>query len=173
MFIEVDGTAKLKALDKFLRDTWLECCGHLSMFTIKGERYESQPDPTPDPFFNTNSKTMALDVESLFQPGIKIYDYVYDYGSSTELVLKIISDRPGKITGKGKIKLVARNNEIIFKCTNCKKETATKICTVCILEKNRTRASFCDNCIGLHKCGEEMALAIINSPRSGECGYEG
>jgi len=28
MYLEVDGTAKLKAIDKFLRDTWLECCGH-------------------------------------------------------------------------------------------------------------------------------------------------
>jgi hypothetical protein len=172
MFLEVEGTTRLKAIDKFLRNTWLEYCLHLSMFTIKGERYESQPDPTPDPFFNTNSKTIALDVESVFQPGINI-DYVHDHVSSTELLLKIISDRSGKITGKGKIKLVARNNEIIFKGTKCKKETATKICTVCILEKDRTRASFCDNCVDLHKCGEEIALPIINSPRSGECGYEG
>ena len=42
MFVEVDGRSKLKAIDKFLRDTWLECCGHLSSFTIKGQEYESQ-----------------------------------------------------------------------------------------------------------------------------------
>ena len=171
MFAEVDGTSKLKIIDKFLRDTWLECCGHLSMFTIKGQRYESQLDPIPDPFFNENSKTMSQSTSSIFQPGINI-DYVYDYGSSTELVLKVISDIPGKIVGK-KVKLVARNNELVFKCAKCKKEIATKICAVCIYEKDRSRASFCDACVNLHSCGEEMALPIVNSPRSGECGYTG
>lgn len=100
-------------------------------------------------------------------------DYIYDYGSSTELVLKVISDIPGKISGKEKVKLVARNNELVFKCTRCKKEIATKICAVCIHEKDRNRASFCNNCVNLHRCGEKMALPIVNSPRSGECGYTG
>jgi hypothetical protein len=172
MFVEVDGRSKLKAIDNFLRETWLECCGHLSSFTIKGTRYESQLDPFPDPFFNENSKTMAQITSNIFQPGMNI-DYIYDYGSSTELVLKVISDIPGKISEKGKVKLVARNNEFVFKCTRCKKEIATKICTVCIYEKDRNRASFCNNCINLHRCGEEMALPIVNSPRSGECGYTG
>ena len=109
---------------------------------------------------------------NIFQPGMNI-DYVYDYGSSTELVLKVISDIPGKISGKEKVKLVARNNELVFKCTRCKKEIATKICAVCIHEKDRNRASFCNNCVNLHRCGEKMALPIVNSPRSGECGYTG
>jgi len=142
------------------------------MFTIKGERYESHLDQIQHPLFKKNSKTLYISIETVFQPGISI-DYVYDFGSSTELLLNVISDRPGKISGKRKIKLVAKNNEIVFKCATCKKEAATKICTVCIHEKTRTRASFCDNCVDLHKCGEEMALPIVNSPRSGECGYEG
>ena len=171
MFLEVDGRSKLKAIDKFLRDTWLECCGHLSSFTIKGQEYESQLDLNPDPFFNKKSKTMSESASSVFQPGMNI-DYVYDYGSSTELVMKVISDISGKISGK-KIKVVARNNELVFKCAKCKKEIATKICTVCIHEKDRNRASFCDACVNLHSCGEEMSLPIVNSPRSGECGYEG
>jgi len=172
MFVEVDGRSKLKVIDNFLRDTWLECCGHLSSFTIRGTRYESQLDPFPFPFFNENSKTMEQSTSNIFQPGMNI-DYVYDYGSSTELVLKVISDIPGKISGKEKVKLVARNNELVFKCTRCKKEIATKICAVCIHEKDRNRASFCNNCVNLHGCGEKMALPIVNSPRSGECGYTG
>ena len=90
-----------------------------------------------------------------------------------ELVMKVISDIPGKIVEKGKIKLVARNNELVFKCASCYNESATKICPNCIYKKNRNKASFCDSCIKHHECGEEMALPIINSPRSGECGYEG
>ena len=31
----VDGETTLKQLDKFLRDIWLECCGHLSAFRYK------------------------------------------------------------------------------------------------------------------------------------------
>jgi hypothetical protein len=113
---------------------------------------------------------MSKSASSVFLPGMNIH-YVYDYGSSTELVLNVISYIPGRISGK-KVKL-ARNNGPIFKCAKCKKEIATKICTVCIHEKDRSRASFCNNCVDLHSCGEEMALPIVNSPRSGECGYEG
>ncbi len=162
MFIESDGRSKLKDIDKFLRDTWLECCGHLSDFTINGKRYE-------------NRKGMSIPVSGIFQPGMNL-DYIYDYGSSTELVISVISDRPGKILSNKKnekIKLVARNNTLVFKCAKCKKEDASKICTICIHEKDRNKASFCDNCIQHHKCGEEMMLSIVNSPRSGECGYEG
>ncbi len=36
MHIEVPAKATLEDLDGFLRDTWLECCGHLSAFTIEG-----------------------------------------------------------------------------------------------------------------------------------------
>lgn len=39
--LEVDANATLEDLDDFLRDIWLECCGHLSAFTVEGERYSS------------------------------------------------------------------------------------------------------------------------------------
>lgn len=35
----VPANAVLATLDQFLRDTWLECCHHLSAFTIDGRRY--------------------------------------------------------------------------------------------------------------------------------------
>ena len=41
LHIEMKGTANLFALDNFLRGIWLECCGHLSQFTIHGVRYSS------------------------------------------------------------------------------------------------------------------------------------
>jgi len=162
MFIECDGKSKLKDIDKLLRDIWLECCGHLSDFTINGKSYE-------------NRKDMSISVDDLFQPGMNL-DYIYDYGSSTELVISVISDRPGRVISNKKnekIKLVARNNTLVFKCAKCKKQDASKICTICIHEKDRNKASFCYDCVQHHKCGEEMMLSIVNSPRSGECGYEG
>ncbi len=32
--VEIRASATLQTLDRFLRDTWLECCGHLSQFII-------------------------------------------------------------------------------------------------------------------------------------------
>ena len=34
----VDGEAKMKDIDDFLRKIWLECCGHLSAFTFPKQK---------------------------------------------------------------------------------------------------------------------------------------
>src|SRR6266566_2621386 len=39
MHLEVTASTTLTTLDRFLRATWLECCGHLSAFEIGGIRY--------------------------------------------------------------------------------------------------------------------------------------
>lgn len=39
MHLEADAYATLEDLDAFLRSTWLECCGHMSAFTINKKRY--------------------------------------------------------------------------------------------------------------------------------------
>lgn len=44
MHLEVPAAATLADLDDFLRDIWLECCGHLSEFTIKDVSYSSMPE---------------------------------------------------------------------------------------------------------------------------------
>src|SRR5438128_2703140 len=36
MYLELPAQATLTDLDNFLRKTWLECCGHLSAFSIGG-----------------------------------------------------------------------------------------------------------------------------------------
>lgn len=40
---EMPANATLKDLDNFLRNIWVECCGHLSAFTIDNIRYSSYP----------------------------------------------------------------------------------------------------------------------------------
>ncbi len=42
MHLEMPTSALLEDLDGFLRDTWLECCDHLSAFTINKVSYSSQ-----------------------------------------------------------------------------------------------------------------------------------
>lgn len=41
MHLEVSTGVTLADLDQFLRETWLECCGHLSAFEIGRQRYLS------------------------------------------------------------------------------------------------------------------------------------
>src|SRR5579863_2361800 len=41
MHLEMPADLKLDDLDMFLRKTWVECCGHLSAFTINGVSYNS------------------------------------------------------------------------------------------------------------------------------------
>lgn len=192
VFIEVNGnTCRLKNIDSFLRNLWLECCGHLSSFRINNQIYESLPDPI------YRSKSMQISVNKILEEGM-IFEYTYDFGSSTELVVKVISANsssndnniaspsamPSKMpqlarekNGKDKmlppVKLIARNDPIVFTCQACKQAIATYICTICLYEKSRKGASLCENCTRRHKCGEDMVLPIINSPRSGECGYTG
>jgi hypothetical protein len=117
---------------------------------------------------------MRIKLNKLLQTDMS-FVYIYDYGSSTELTIRMISFLPSTIMKKGKklIKIAARNNEIQFKCIKCEKEKATEICAVCLCEAGRIQSSFCKKCIKQHKCGEEMALPITNSPRSGICGYTG
>lgn len=43
MHLSVPNNTTLKNLDDFLRNIWLECCGHLSAFTIEGTRYSISP----------------------------------------------------------------------------------------------------------------------------------
>ena len=46
LFLEMAHSAKLENLDHFLREMWLECCGHLSAFTIQDVHYETETDET-------------------------------------------------------------------------------------------------------------------------------
>lgn len=46
LHLEAPIKLTLKGLDDFLRDIWLECCGHLSLFTIGEDTFMSYPDKT-------------------------------------------------------------------------------------------------------------------------------
>lgn len=44
MVLDVPASATLASIDRVLRDTWLECCGHLSEFRIGDVTFASNPD---------------------------------------------------------------------------------------------------------------------------------
>ena len=171
IYLDLGGNLTLFDLDSFLRNTWLECCGHLSSFTIADQTYEYQINKLTD----NDSKSMRIKLKKLLYKDMS-FGYVYDYGSSTEIEIKVISSHSPVVKNKSKfIKISARNDDIDFRCFICKKEKATEICTICLYEKEggRTQSSFCKSCAMKHECGEEMTLPIVNSPRSGICGYTG
>ena len=46
--IEANAAAALSTVDRFLRDTWVECSGHLSMFSVSTFRYSASPSSMSD-----------------------------------------------------------------------------------------------------------------------------
>ena len=137
------------------RDIWLECCGHLSAFG-----------------HNNFKVKMSHKVEDVFQPKIKIY-HDYDFGTTTRVFLKV--RKHYQLNLKEKIILLSRNEPLKIMCSSCKKEPAVNICTVCLYEKG---AFFCETCSGKHAevyedFNDYAQMPVVNSPRMGECGYEG
>lgn len=144
--------AKLKALDGLFRRAWLECCGHMSEF-----------------YGGPHSKVSMgrrLD-DVLGSPGDRL-SYLYDFGSSTELVV----NHAGLIDAaavKG-VRVVARNEAPSWLCDACG-QPAAKVCVECA---NMGGGFFCAiHASAGHRCGEEMLLPVVNSPRMGVCGYTG
>ncbi|MBM4402467.1 MAG: hypothetical protein FJ044_04445 [Candidatus Cloacimonetes bacterium] len=166
LHLEVDEEKTLKDLDQFLRDIWLECCGHLSAFTIEDIIYDSNPEGGW-----RSSRSMKVKVKEVLKSGLE-FGYEYDFGSTTELSLKVISEQKSKPSGDP-IKVLARNNRPEFTCASCRKP-ATQACTMC-LEETEEGAFFCDACAEKHICeGEgEYFLPVVNSPRLGVCAYGG
>ena len=170
LFLEAAESTKLEDLDDFLRKTWLECCGHLSAFTIQDVRYEvetGEPDFMAKTFDEEESKTMDISLGSVLSSGM-VFHYEYDFGSTTDLDLKVLWEREGRLNKKG-VTVLSRNEPIGFKCAACG-QPAESVCTECGDEK---AASYCRACAAKHECSEEMLLPVVNSPRMGVCGYVG
>src|SRR5256712_12749575 len=66
MHLEVSVGTTLATLDRFLRDTWLECCGHLSAFEIGGVRYSVDAAIYE---WDTGSKNMQVPLDQVLHPG--------------------------------------------------------------------------------------------------------
>ncbi len=77
LFVEVSATLKLHEIDQFLRDIWLECCGHLSQFRISNQIYAC-PDAQKD---EKNEMNTSLK-KALKGSNITKFSYEYDFGST-------------------------------------------------------------------------------------------
>lgn len=146
-------------LDRFLRAIWLECCGHLSAFTINGRHYADSEFSDAD---------MDIRADRVLASGAA-FRYKYDFGSTTELVLKVAGIRHAG--PENDVQLLARNDPPQIFCDNCGgTKAATRVCAGCSYGKE---GWLCEDCAKSHECGSEMLLPVVNSPRTGVCGYSG
>lgn len=166
--LEVPRDATLQALDGYLRDLWLECCGHLSQFEIDGRTYAlvvDLLDGDADPFGDFDDASMDINIGAVLSPGQEAR-HIYDMGSTTELVVRCLAERAG---AGDDIRLLALNAPPRIDCVACG-SPATTICAEC----NWNGAGhLCDGCAPGHACDDDMYLPLTNSPRSGVCGYVG
>lgn len=160
LHLAVSKTVPLSKLDSFLRRTWLECCGHMSAFEIGAEHYISAP--------MEQELRMTARLDQVVEVGTK-FSYRYDFGSTTDLVLKVLSFHE-RLMPKSGVWLLARNEAPEVRCSQCGARRATQICTECQWNGG---GWFCDDCARAHDCGDEMCLPVVNSPRAGMCGYTG
>ncbi|MSP14377.1 MAG: hypothetical protein EXR62_15670 [Chloroflexi bacterium] len=161
MHVEIPADASLKRLDSFLRRVWLECCGHLSAFTIGAEHHMVMPEP------GYGEKGMAVKLGAVFTPGV-VALHRYDFGTTTELTVKYIVEREADYRGHD-VRVMARNEPPVYPCGVCG-APAVWVCTQCIWEG---AGWLCDEHAPEHACGEDMLLPVTNSPRVGMCGYTG
>ena len=100
LYLDMPVSATLKTLDRFLRDIWLECCGHESAFFVGN--YEQ-----------LSKNTMV----GMLRDGLKLH-YEYDFGSTTELTITVVGTllRPKQ---RRSVRLLGRNEPIRFLCVKC------------------------------------------------------
>lgn len=166
LLIEMRDTATLADMDQFIRDIWVECCGHLSAFHIHGQSYESCPDM--DDWFGPPAKSMNSKLKDVLSGG-SVVGYSYDFGSTTELVIKVLGHRSG-FQKQDKLTILSRNNPPEIVCCKCGKNPAQWISPEGFYDGDAFR---CEACLEEEEDEEEFWLPVCNSPRMGVCGYEG
>ena len=155
--LEMRGAAALGDLDDYLRAIWLECCGHLSAFSTKARSGEEID--------------MSRRIERVFRPGVELL-HEYDFGTTSDTIVKAVAIRKGKPLGEHPIVLMARNQPPEFLCMECERP-ATRLCQECQFEYEES-GFLCDLHAKEHPHEEYGELIeILNSPRLGMCGYTG
>ena len=142
-------------LDGRLRATWLECCGHLSMFTVGPDQFDWDAGGG----WGKPSRPMTTPLADVLLKGVK-FKHEYDFGSTTRLTGRCVGTVEGVLTTP-KLRVVARNQPPAIACEKCGAPAAWI-------------ASYQPLC---EKCGEKVdeydRLPVVNSPRMGVCAYTG
>jgi hypothetical protein len=153
LHLAVEETTSLDALDEFLRDLWLECCGHMSAFTFDDVEYTKpytedeavatvgvDRRPMDEPLSRV-VKTTATD-----QDRNQVFKHEYDLGTTTELTVQVVNtvdknllgadilDVVGNVPQRDGIYVLARNESPEIKCGECG-SPATVVCQECLYRR--------------------------------------
>lgn len=184
LHFQAPGKSTFGNLDRVLRYIWLECCGHMSEFRFPEKKMPRGGEDVldilrarvgalsmmmmdDDDDGSDGDELMDTTLGDKLTPGMT-FSHEYDFGSTTKLKLRVAGEF-NQPAIEGKIKVLARNAPPAVLCSVCKKP-ASQICTQCYYSGE---AELCDACASKHKCGEDMLLPLVNSPRTGVCGYSG
>ncbi len=144
LFFTVPINATLTAVDGFLRDIWCECCGHLSAFRMGGRE------------LGERQKLSSLKIGDNFL-------YEYDFGSTTEIIITVV-DKISREKLKEKVQLLARNAPPQETCMQCGAPAT--------IVDSWEGDLLCEECAKEVE-DEDAIMPIVNSPRIGECAYDG
>ena len=155
LHLEMRGSAPLGELDAYLRAIWLECCGHMSRFSVGGWGGEE---------FDMEERAAEV-----LRPGVEL-THIYDFGTSSETLIRVVAVRQGKPLTRQPITLMARNAPPAVACQDCG-EPATRLCPECPYDEQP--GTLCAPHARKHRHRGFGKLPLLNSPRSGVCGYDG
>ena len=109
-------------------------------------------------------RSMDVPLEHVLKVGQK-FSYIYDYGSSTYINLRVIGEREGILQEKKEpVQLLAQNTAPAFPCTVCGKPATTV--AMGYFTASIADSVFCTKCAKKQDRDGGM-LPIINSPRVG------
>jgi len=157
LHLEMKGSATLADLDHYLRAIWLECCGHLGQFSVGG--------------WSGEEISKKRRIEEVFKPGLE-FTHIYDFGTSSETLIKAVDARKGKSLTPRPIFLMARNDPPEAQCVECGKPDSW-LCLKCIHELEEA-GTLCDEHAQRYPHDDYGApIPLVNSPRVGMCRYVG
>ena len=160
--LDVAQNATLDDLDSFLRAIWLDCCGHLSEFSIGPQTDYENFDPLAQ-----MEATEDAPLGPLLTVG-ESFGYTYDMGSSTDLKLHVEGKEQVYDFGDP-VHFLARNFAPGLKCSKCD-APARWVHSWEYDEATGESVLYC----GRHgKSTRDEQLPVVNSPRMGVCAYEG
>lgn len=155
--LEMRGSATLEELDRYLRSIWLECCGHLSQFSVGGWGGSEIPE--------------SRRVNQVFGDDTEL-THIYDFGTESRTLIRTMDVREGSPTMKHLIELMARNHKPEAICMKCDREAAW-LCIECMYDEDAS-GTLCDEHVDDHPHDAYGApMPLLNSPRTGMCGYTG
>jgi len=154
LHLEMPASTKLSALDSYLRAIWLECCGHMSKFSIGC-------------VWGGRDVGMTTRVGRAFGASRELL-HVYDFGTESVSRIRLVGERQGVAAPKRPVTLMARNQPHDVRCRKCD-APATMLCLECGYDESP--GVFCRRHARGH--AHEDLRPIVNSPRVGLCGYDG